>query len=135
MNSQRADPFATLQRLSADDAGMTEALTLLRKIERHLTVIAAGMHMEGPSRPVAAADAKTLGVFLPVLGAGLGSTGRIFTACDALRHLQAHLDGVTIGPKTLGRLFARCAGAPVAGFRIQRDGVLRGVVIWRIWRV
>ena len=135
MNSQLADPFATVQRLSADDAGMTEALTLLRKIERHLASIAADGWKQGPRRSTAEADVVALALYLPILGEGLGPSGRAFTAAEAVTYLHQHLDHPAVGSKAMGKLFARCLGITVAGFRIRRDGSLRGVSVWRIWRV
>lgn len=132
---QIADPFATLQALPTDDAAPTELVAILRKIERHLAVIAAAGHLQGPGRPIADADANALSLYLPALGEGLGPDGRSFNAAEALAYLQQHVGSIGVSAKGLGKLFARCLGVPVAGFRIRRDGSMRGAVVWRIWRV
>lgn len=133
--SERSNPFGPSPQVRVDgETQMAEMLRLLRAIEQHLDLIAANCSPHGRAA-LPHADRQLLAKILPVLGSGLGSRGRSLTASDALADLEQQGSPIEMGAKSLGRVFARCEGLPVAGFRIERNAELRGATVWKIWRV
>jgi hypothetical protein len=69
--------------------------------------------------------------------------GTRFSAREVLAHtgveteLAQILDAAGVGdsPRSLGRLFRRCEGHDVGGWRLERVGVDRDGLVWRVSRV
>jgi hypothetical protein len=84
---------------------------------------------------VSRADRDILTKLLPAVGGVFGP--ELFLTRDVVESdapaIQLVRGGLTA--KTLGKLFRRAAGVPVAGYLITTDGVEAGACLWRVRQV
>lgn len=106
-----------------------ETVELLRKIERHLAVIAS---RDMAARDVRMSDADRIALteLLPRIHGALKdyvfAVGDLAYLDDTREIVERH------GAKSLGKLFARTAGAPVGDFMVVRVSGGRNGVLWQI---
>ena len=117
----------------ADSCERCDVLQRLEAVERQLAAITRRF---AEQRSRTRDDATFLARALPVIGGALGS--KVFTLTDlfeACRQSQALRLVLDRSPSSLGQLFARNHGHPVAGFVIEKVGRTGSRAVWKVLKV
>jgi hypothetical protein len=117
------------------DQPRTAELGVLREI-RDLLLLVVQRWPDADHRALSAEDRQVLESLLPVVSQAIGSA--LFTLRDLAE--QAETDDALkvalgcVSARRLGKLFARSAGFPVDGVRVERVGNVREGILWRVAR-